>query len=318
MNRLKMLLKSFLSDLPMLLNLLRIIKDKRYLYHILQGFFTEPRSRNFLRKIERLFFKKRVKISSNISDIELYKRNFKAFLKNGIMLNPIKIDSLMIQNIKQDLENKLCHDPENSDLNYFLINKKSPKVQRAYYRCEDLARIPGVLEIANNPLLLGYASKYFGALPSIDSIYAWWSFPTENRALTQSYHRDIDTLHQLKFFVYLTDVDYESGPHIYIKRSKDISFSTTKDQLHQDDQIETSFTEDKLVILGSEGSNFLGDMFAFHKGLMPESEPRLLLQIYYSLKRTPFGPKKPFVRENEIDISQLGKHYREVNKYIII
>ena len=62
---------------------------------------------------------------------------------------------------------------------------------------------------------------------------------------------------------------------------------------------------------------FLADTFAFHKGLTPKKNPRLLLQVIYSLKQTPFGPKRPFLDKDEVDIDSLGKNYRLVNKNII-
>jgi hypothetical protein len=246
-------------------------------------------------------------------------KKYDSLLSEGIAINPIEIDKSLIKDIKDNLSDQLCHDPESPALGYFKASEKPKGVKRAYYLCEDLGKIPGVLEIGNHPKILSYVSTYFGALPIIDSVYSWWSFPSTDKALTQSYHRDIDTLHQLKFFIYLTDVDEDSGPHIYIRNSKNFSFKTIKDKSHRDSEIETFFPEeDQLTIIGESGFNFLGDMFSFHKGLVPTKKPRLLLQFLYSLKRTPFGPKKPFIREDEVDISKLGERYREVNKYIII
>jgi hypothetical protein len=136
--------------------------------------------------------------------------------------------------------------------------------------------------------------------------------------LTQNFHRDIDTLHSLKFFVYLTDVDDESGPHIYIKNSLDDPFKTTKDKMHDDIEIESNFeTKSMLKLKGNAGSSFLADTFGFHKGLTPKKNPRLLLQVIYSLKQTPFGPKRPFLRKEEVNLDSLGKNYRLVNKHIM-
>ena len=65
------------------------------------------------------------------------------------------------------------------------------------------------------------------------------------------------------------------------------------------------------------GLNFLGDMFSFHKGLTPHSKPRLLLQIYYSLKRTPFGPRKAYIDSQLADGIGTDKVSRLVNEDII-
>jgi len=41
------------------------------------------------------------------------------------------------------------------------------------------------------------------------------------------------------------------------------------------------------------------------------------LQVIYSLKQTPFGPKRPFLDKHEVSLGSLGKNYRLVNKHIM-
>ncbi len=45
-------LKSILKRFPRFLTVLRILRDPRYIYHTLQGYFTSPESRKKLRDIE--------------------------------------------------------------------------------------------------------------------------------------------------------------------------------------------------------------------------------------------------------------------------
>ena len=206
-----------------------------------------------------------------------------------------------------------------SDSPYFKIDDANSEVKRAYYMCEDVVKAPHVLEIANNDQLISYVSEYFGAIPSIDYIGAWWSLPSSKPALTQSFHRDIDTLHSLKFFIYLTDVDLKAGPHVYIKGSYNSNFNSTKDKMHSDDEIIKFFDKTKLSELtGPSGYCFLADTFGLHKGMIPTESPRLLLQIIFSLKQTPFGPKKPFMDYNADRLKQVDLYKRNlVNNNII-
>lgn len=311
-------IKKLIAPFPFILNILRILKDTRYFYHIIQGKFTSVRARKNLRNFEKLFYKKRISLKEYFVDETMKKEKFSSFVKEGILINPISIEPDIVDNIKDSLQNYLCHDPENNEQGYFLIKDKPKYISRAYYQCEDLVKIPAIMKIANDPRILAYVSKYMGVLPRIDSIYAWWSFPSENKALTQSYHRDIDTLHAVKFFIYLTDVNLDSGPHIYIKSSMKSNLVTTKDKSHLDNEIESEYSKEDIVnITGESGFNFLGDLFSFHKGLTPLSKPRLLLQIYYSLNSTPFGPKKPFIDSQLVNNIRSDGVARLVNKNII-
>lgn len=311
-------LKKIISAYPVLLNLLRILKDKRYFYHILQGRFTSTESRKALKEIEKFFYKDRISLKDQFSKEIKNDEARLSFREEGLLVNPIKIKKEIIENIKMSLLESQCHDPENAQEGYFLISDRPKNIKRAYYKCEDLALIPEVMDIANNPLILAFVSNYFGALPRIDSIYAWWSFPSESPALTQSFHRDIDTIHALKFFIYLTDVDSDAGPHIYVKSSMNSNITTSKDKSHSDNDIESKYHSKNIInITGSAGHNFLADTFSFHKGLTPTTKPRLLLQIYYSLKMTPFGPKKPFIKSDSLQHLDKDRTTQMVNENIV-
>lgn len=294
MKKLKLLILSIFDSFPFLKNALKIFLDKRYLYHYLQGLFTSNTSRQVLKKLELFFYRERVDIYKKSTYPESKYKN--ELSNDGVVENPIYISRDKAQEIKNYLSHKLCHDPEDRNSQYFKISDASSNIKKAYYMCEDVVRAPYVLEIANDITLLNYVTEFFGALPSVDYIGAWWSLPNENLSLTQSYHRDIDTLHSLKFFVYLTDVDENSGPHMYLEGSSNSNFVSTKDRMHTDEEVLESFSADTLrYLIGPMGHCFLADTFGLHKGLLPKNAPRLVLQIIYSIKRTPFGPKKPFL-----------------------
>lgn len=290
MNKIKLLLKK----VPIVFHLLKIIQDRRYFYHYLQGFLSNKKARSFFTSLEsKFFFKKNDLIKDNFVDV---KDNINKLKTSGVIENPIFIAKNKIDKIVDFLKSKQMHDPELYSNDYFYYDNRPVQVKRGFYKCEDVVYAPHVLEIANDPMLLSIAYEYFGAIPCIDYIGSWWSFPSNDLALTQSFHRDIDTLNSLKFFVYLTDVDKESGPHVYVKGSHNSSYRTSKDKMHNDFEIENEFNKSNIVNLeGEEGYTFIADTFGFHKGLPPTNKSRLVLQIIYTLKRTPFGPKSPFI-----------------------
>jgi hypothetical protein len=290
--------KRILKKVPIVFQLLKIIQDKRYFYHFLQGFLTNKHSRFFFKNLEsKLFYRKNDKILDNFIDVNNEISNLK---KDGFIKNPLLISNAQVSEIVNFLKLKPMHDPEKGLLGYFFYAGKPKDIKRGFYRCEDVVQAPNILNIANNPKLLSIAYNYFGAIPRIDYIGSWWSFPSGNVALTQSFHRDIDTLNSLKFFIYLSDVDYESGPHIYIKGSHNSPYKTSKGKQHADTDLKKQFKNSDIISFeGKAGYTFIADTFGFHKGLPPLGKNRLVLQIIYTLKRTPFGPKKPFMNKED-------------------
>lgn len=312
-------IKRFLKSFPRALNLLRIIKDSRYLYHILQGYLLTVEQRANWKNIERRFLLRK-KSFQDLDARSNFQASYAAALKkDGVILNPVEVSKVTIDLIRDKLKNFSCHDPGNPELGYFKVGEKPPGVSRAFYKCQDLVKVPEIMQIANDPTIISSASQYFGALARIDSIYAWWSFPSDGSPVaTQAFHRDIDTLHSLKYMIYLTDVDEGSGPHVYVKGSFRENFLTSKDKAHDNDEILEKFGMDsQLRLVGERGYNFMGDMFSFHKGCPPLNKPRLLLQVYYSLVQTPFGPRRPYVDESVVNYISHDGRFRHINKNII-
>lgn len=112
----------------------------------------------------------------------------------------------------------------------------------------------------------------------------WWSFGGRKQAEeAQLYHRDVDDWKFCKFFIYLTDVSSENGPHIYVKGSS-ASPQYRKIRRYQDNEVEAKFGKENVITFEKpKGSAFMVDTYGFHKGLLPKSGKRLLLQIEYSL-----------------------------------
>ena len=60
--------------------------------------------------------------------------------------------------------------------------------------------------------------------------------------------------------------------------------------MHGDEEIHNLYGKEEIKdIVGKKGHNFIADTYGFHKGLAPTENNRLVLQIIYTLKRTPFG-----------------------------
>jgi hypothetical protein len=142
---------------------------------------------------------------------------------------------------------------------------------------------PHVMELANDPRLLRLATTYLGCTPTISSIGLRWSYPAPAAASVQRFHRDTDEWRILKVFAYLTDVDEESGPHIFLRGSHRGSRSIFA-RHYGDDEVKTRYSAAApMVITGEHGTLFLADTAGIHKGELPTRRPRLLFEVGFTL-----------------------------------
>ena len=149
---------------------------------------------------------------------------------------------------------------------------------------ETVLNCPHVLELANSPILIGLARSYLGCMPTISTIGIRWSFPGSGEAVqTQNFHRDPDDWRFFKFFLYLSDVDLESGPHIYVKGTHRQAGTLRARRLNLED-LERRYGSDAVIaVTGPRGTAFVADTYGIHAGPVPISRPRLLLEVGYSI-----------------------------------
>lgn len=175
------------------------------------------------------------------------------------------------------------------------------------YRSDQILRAPGLVDQLNDPRLIDLIESYLGCVPTLYSVNCWWSFPAKKPELfySQYYHRDTDDWRFLTLFIYLTDVDEESGPHQVIPgshsragmtalarrnswfRPGDISetfVNTMGDKFAA--ETERRFGQYAVKLIGPAGTMLLVNTLALHRGLMPQKKPRLLLWARYGLGRT--------------------------------
>ncbi|MBL0738859.1 hypothetical protein JI750_18330 [Flavobacterium sp. GN10] len=222
--------------------------------------------------------------------------NEDGFANLGVVLSDIEINS-----IKKKLEGLECYDT--SQVNPTPVNLSSPgiNVQLAHYKREDLIEIDEIFAIANDSRVLNVVSNYLGVKPTISNVNCWWSFGDRESAKdAQFYHRDLDDYKFVKMFFYLTDVDDNSGPHIYVKKSHRINKLLELRRFSDEEVVNTFDNQNILVLTEPKGSCFIEDTYGIHKGQLPVKGNRLLLQIQYSylpLHVENYNPKKSDVLE---------------------
>lgn len=127
------------------------------------------------------------------------------------------------------------------------------------------------------------AGAYLGVDPLIMSMALWRSFAwaSADNYSAQRFHYDNDRSSFVKFFVYLTDVGPQNGPHTYVPRSHR---AKPKELLHggrlADDDIAALYPRESwATIMGPKGTVFFADTQGFHKGDRVVEGSREIFQI---------------------------------------
>ncbi|MEQ1586317.1 MAG: hypothetical protein ABL895_10585 [Cyclobacteriaceae bacterium] len=230
---------------------------------------------------------------------------------DGYTILDHKLSTEKVEAIVNYSEQIKCYDSYRSDSEPIDHRNAPLETHVANYGREDLIKFKPILDIANDSGLLQIVQEFLGAKPTISNINMWWSFGGRKQAEhAQLFHRDLDDWRFCKLFIYLTDVDEESGPHVYVRKtSKSPLFR--KIRRYSDAEIVSTFGKENVIrFVKPKGATFLVDTYGFHKGLLPNSKNRLLLQIQYSLH--------PIGIENYVPIEMKDNPYNSyINRLIV-
>jgi hypothetical protein len=156
-----------------------------------------------------------------------------------------------------------------------------------------VAACPALLAVQQDALLHAVARAYLGVKARLAATRLWWSFPTEaaeadlHLASQDRFHFDLDDWQTLKFFFYLTAVDEEAGPHVYVlgsHRRRLWRHQLTLLVGHPAAEVEAAYGPDSILpVLGPAGFGFTEDPFGFHMGTAPRRARRLMLEIAFGV-----------------------------------
>lgn len=167
----------------------------------------------------------------------------------------------------------------------------SPLAEQYLMLEEELLPDPAVQGLIADPSLLAVSSAYLGAAPILDMITMWWSTSISREASTevaQLYHFDMDRPKWLKWFVYLTDVDADGGPHCFVagthrRNSKPEALLRHGYARIADSEVASRFpAEDMREIHGRRGTILAVDTRGFHKGKVPVGRTRLIFELEFA------------------------------------
>jgi len=275
-------------------------------YKIMRGLFKRRAVRVFIWNVVALCNRKRLKIFCK----EQLARRHESFVEfdsnsiapvvaeleaSGAMVGPA-LPAETVQYLLNYSETHPCFADRDQTKGFYLRDREKAEASLGkelllaqYFNAE---RDATIARIANDPYLLSIAACYLKVPPKLMSVNMWWTFPVnaseEDRARhAHVFHFDLDDLKFVKFFFYLTDVDDQAGPHVYVKTSnRVIKYKTPllKSRRFTDDEIVAGYGAENVVkVLGPAGTCLIEDTITVHKGVTPVSRARLMLQFEYSI-----------------------------------
>ena len=190
------------------------------------------------------------------------------------------------------------------------IDEAQPPQDHSRYewRMSELIKLPAVQRLLRDGAFHQIAQSYIGCRPILTSVTLWLDPVFDGPAPAHVYHFDNDGPGFLKFFIYLSDVDAESGAHTYIQGShshhKPEAFHVSQ-RYERDDLRRYYGADNEIVFAAPAGTILVEDTTGFHRGMDPIHGYRLLLQLQYSAIDIPHA-EEFFSRVPKVEIPGLA------------
>lgn len=281
----------------------RVTTDYRWSLYYLQRTLYHPILREWLATLISYFLPR--KTSQSLPKDSRVFHLVQTLKDDGLVILDNFVTPQQVTDIKAFLSTKLCADPQRPGKAKFSSPEFAHKCcVHAYYEPDDIVKAPHLLELANSPTILSIVEQVFGAKPTISLLQVWWLMAgfdmKENSEEIYAkrpleFHRDIDDWSEIKFFIYLTDVDEEAGPHAFIKESHTWLLPFRKRALDFDSP-NFPMPENLIKLTGKAGLAWLENSYGLHRAIIPTQNHRLIVAVTYTLFPLPFSPKSPIYK----------------------
>lgn len=246
------------------------------------------------------------------------------FRDRGVVVPPLRLEADKVADIRHYLDALPVYRGSHifsADTRLRPFSEAQADSNFAGYTADQLLRAPHLVDFLNHPAIIDFIEAAMGCVPTLYSVNGWWSLPATIAIGhgMQRFHRDNDDWRFFTLFLYLTDVDGDSGPHQLVAGShtlegtqailnaaqerlpKGVPFDARQSFLQDtyfgdgfSSFVERHLRNNIVDIEGPAGTVFLANTLAIHRGLMPARKPRLVIWARYGL-----GPNT-----NSMDLEQ--------------
>ena len=147
------------------------------------------------------------------------------------------------------------------------------------------------LRLGYNRRLLDIANTYIGMWSKLEYVDLWYTPPMagDERKSSQRWHRDFNDRHLLKAFLYLVDVDEDTGPFEYVPGSAPGGeldelwpWRPLGENYPPQDELTEKISERAVTFVAPKGTIIFCNTSGFHRGGFAKTNPRVLATVTYS------------------------------------
>ena len=216
----------------------------------------------------------------------------------------------LMKNYVIGLNNHHCH--KLGKINKKILLKKSKENNNLYFKrlkSYSVSRITGSINLREKNIvsefllskqILDFAKNYLNTNKVSISASYFISLPAkidekEKINNAQYFHWDNDFKKFFKLYIYLSDVNPDSGPHIFIPHThKKKLFQHKLHRPYNDRDIYNNYSEIKKFI-GNAGTYFFVDSFGLHKGEVPKKNYRIMINAHYGYGKLLYSEYDNFI-----------------------
>jgi len=147
------------------------------------------------------------------------------------------------------------------------------------------------LRLGYNRRLLDIANSYVGMWSKLEYVDLWYTPPIagDERKSSQRWHRDFNDRHLLKAFLYLVDVDEDTGPFEYVAGSAPGGeldhlwpWRPLGDNYPPEEELAEKTADRAVTFTAPKGTIIFCNTSGFHRGGFARTKPRVLATVTYS------------------------------------
>ena len=243
-------------------------------------------------RFEEIYFKDSVKLRDILLSLENYGYNDQLKLKHEI-LNKIKED-ITDENFFVDY--KGLYKKENSEKKNLKFNSLDDivsttigyKIKHCILKLKNDNNFLSKVALSKN--LLDIVGNYLNSKEIVCKIECFITNPFESteyekKKNAQNFHYDCDYKKFIKIFIYLNDVDENSGPHVFVMNTHKKKFlkHILAERINDEEIVKIYGKKNQIKFVKEAGSLIIEDTFGLHKGEVPKSKSRSMIVFEYGI-----------------------------------